>query len=121
MLTVTVPAGASGRFTTQLLDESLQPVPAASLLTATLSLYDAKTGTVINTWDKKNALNANGVTIDASGNVAWTFTPSDMVIVTDESIIEDHYALFLFGWGVNPVKGYPLQVKFRVQNIWRRP
>ncbi len=121
MLKVVLDAGTSGRYTTQLRDELDQPVPASALLSATLTVYDALSGDIINGWDHRNVLNANGVSIDSSGNLAWAFTPDDMPIVNTAAITEDHYALFLFGWGVSPVKGFPLRVLFRVNNVWRRP
>jgi len=90
-------------------DETETAIPAASLSTCTLLLYDQKTqlaspgttGAVINGRNRQSVLNANGGTIDASGNLEMVLTPADNVIVgTGENQSERHVALFEYTYGV---------------------
>jgi hypothetical protein len=92
--------GTSALYTTQLIDPVLYPlgIPASALTSLTLTLYDQATGTVINSRSAQNALNANGVTVDANGNLAWAITPLDTPIVTATLALETHIALFQATW-----------------------
>lgn len=61
----------------QLLDENSVAVPAANLAALTLSLVDTITGAVINSVTQVNILNSGRGTVDSSGNVVITLTPTD--------------------------------------------
>src|SRR3972149_284487 len=83
-------------------DESETVIPAASIGTLTLMLYDQKTeldspgstGAIINSRNRQDILNANGCTVDSSGNMVMTFTPADNAIVNTGLSSERHVALF---------------------------
>ena len=89
---------SSFRVTSTLLDETGAVVPAASLTTFTLTLYDRATNAIINSRSAQNILNANGVTVDSSGNMVWTGTPSDAPILNSTRTSEQHVALFHYTW-----------------------
>lgn len=102
MQVFTVPESTSGQYTATIVDETGAVLPAASLLTATLSLYDASDPTtIINSRDAQNILNTNDVTISAAGLLTWVFTPNDMPRLHTHLTTETHVALFTITWGAS--------------------
>lgn len=99
-----VPERSSARITAQLQDEAGAGIPGGSLTTLTLTLYTAGSGTILNGRNKQNALNANGVTVDASGNLIFQMDPLDNQIVGTESH-ERHIALFEWTWSAGAKAG----------------
>jgi len=75
-------------------NEAGTALPAASLTTLTLTLYDRTSGTIINSRDNQNVLNVNGVTVDSAGVFLWTLTPLDTIIVDATKSLETHVGLF---------------------------
>lgn len=75
-------------------------LPAASLATLTLSLYDIESsGTIvyINGRHSQNVLNANNVTVDTNGNLVWSIQVADTTL-QEVLVQERHYALFTWTW-----------------------
>lgn len=107
----------TARLTGQLLDETGAGVPASSLTTLKLTLYDKLTGTVINSRDQQDVLNTNDVTIDNSGNLVWTMKPADNVILDDTLNVETHVALFEATWSSS--KAANMELEFQVRNLAR--
>ncbi len=108
--------GATARYSAVLKDETDTVIPAASLTALTLTLYNVATGAIINSRNAQNVLNANNVTVDASGNLVWTVQPGDNAIVDTSLDREDHVALFKFEWSSPTKRGYH-QVVLRAQNM----
>jgi hypothetical protein len=77
-------------------DDAGVAIPAASLSSVVLTLYDVATGTIINLRDGQDVLNANNVTISSSGALQWLMQPEDNIVVTSDSVVEHHKALFEF-------------------------
>ncbi len=75
-------------------DENGDGLAAASLDTLTLTLYSLEDDTIINSRDAQDVLNANGVTLDVNGNLIWTVTPADTIIVDTRLKAERHRAVF---------------------------
>lgn len=87
----------TGTFTgTLTANDGVTPIPAASLLTFTLTLYNIlANGTVnyINGRNAQNVLNANNVTVNASGLVTWSIQAADSALI--EAVpFERHIALW---------------------------
>lgn len=75
------------------------PVPAADLTALMLTLYDAKTGAVVNSRTASDVKNANGGTVHAtSGLFTMTFAPADMALITATESEEHHVAIFEAAW-----------------------
>lgn len=87
----------TARYTCTLKDQNDVVVPAASLSTFTLDLYDVDSGAAINSRTAQNVLNANDVTVSAGGVVVWTMRPADNAIVGTKEL-EAHTALFKATW-----------------------
>lgn len=100
--TVDVLEGETPRYTATLKDETGAVLPAASLSTLTLKLYVTKTdGTDQfirgSAGAGQNVLNANNVTINASGAIVWLLQVADTTLV--EAIpYERHIALWEWTW-----------------------
>lgn len=99
-------------------NEAGQPVAAASLTSATLTLYELESGTIVNGRSSQNVLNLNNVTIDSNGLVSWSIQLADVTLLDATRGTEVHRALFLFAWndGVN-AKGKPHEVDLVLQNL----
>jgi hypothetical protein len=90
---------STGVYTAVLKDEAGVVIPAASLASLTLSLYDVASATILNERDDQDALNTNNVTVDGSGNLAWSVQPADHAVVsTRANAIERHRAVFRYSW-----------------------
>lgn len=89
-----IDAGTTRTYRASLLDDNGNGIPAASVASMTLDWTDKTTGTVINGRSAQNVLNANGVTLDGAGNLAWTLSTLDTILVTAANTREVHRALF---------------------------
>ena len=110
----------SALYTALLKDETGAVIDGTALDTATLTLYDIATQTVINSRSAQNVKNTNGVTISALGALAWTMSPADNAII-GASAVEKHIALFTFTWGGGGVKALRHPVMITVSNLARVP
>ncbi len=119
-MSFTVNERTTRKYLAQFQDENGAPIPAASLTTVKLTLIDAATGQTINGRLKQNVLNANGVVIDGSGNLAWTMTPADNAIITPSVGLETHTALFEWTWAAGS-KANNKEVTFFVVNLNQVP
>lgn len=102
----------------QLLDENDSGIPAAELQSLTLTLYDPRTGAIINSRDDMSVLNANGGTVDAQGNAVLELGPADNVIVGQNAglVQEDHVALLEWVYEAGTRQGRHL-IFLRVENL----
>ena len=88
----------SGRYFAKLIDEFGLGIPAASMNSVTLTLYDTASQTIINNRDAQNVLNLNQVTIDGEGNLVWLWLPLDMPRLHDTRAPETHTGLWTVVW-----------------------
>jgi hypothetical protein len=80
-------------------NDGVTPLPAATLLTLTLTLYVIKAdGTVQTIRSAQNVLNANNVTVDAAGLLTWSIQVADTTLVVSTVPFERHVALFQWTW-----------------------
>lgn len=89
----------TAKYTATVTDQDGSAVPAASLDTVHLTVYNKSDEAIIRT--TLDALNVNGVTIDSNGALTWLMEPYETKI-TDRTIEiddkEDHVALFEYSW-----------------------
>jgi hypothetical protein len=84
----------SAQYQATLKDAAEVVIPLASINTATLTLRDVDTNTILNERNAQNIRNANNVTIHAtSGLLTWALQPGDSVIVTSSKEFEMHRAV----------------------------
>ena len=119
VLTDVIPERTTQKFTAVIKDENGAAIPAASLTTLTLTLYaldGAQAGTVINSVDDMNILNANRGTVDGSGNLTLLFVPNDMAILDATLLEERHVALIEWTYASGAKSGRH-EIQFRVKNL----
>ena len=83
----------SGQFT----DETGAVIGSGSMQTLAVTLYDRATGAAINGRTGQNVLNANGGTLDVSGNFALQLDPADTAIIGTDRI-ETHVLRMDWTW-----------------------
>lgn len=98
---------ATFTYTAYLRDKDGVVIPSASIVTLTLTYYNLRDSSIINSRNAQNVLNTNNVTVHASsGLLTWSGTTSDSVIV-DTSLkdgdLEEH--VFLFSWTTSTETG----------------
>lgn len=105
----------TARYQATVADETGAAIPAASLTTLKVTLYDQSTGNIINSRNSQNILNANGATVDSAGLLTWTLTPADTAIVGDKTL-ELKTALFEYTFA-SGAKTDRHEVVFAVRNL----
>jgi hypothetical protein len=113
--------GSSGSFTARIVgNDGVTALPAASLVTLTLTLYVIKAdGTIayVNTRNAQNVLNLNNVIVDALGLLTWAIQPADTALV-EAIAFERHIALFEWTWSGGAGKR---EIVLVVQNLTEVP
>lgn len=93
MATVEINEKASALYTATLKDENGVVISLGNITTATMTLFDVETGTIINSRNAQDIKNANNVTIHAtSGLLTWSLQPADTIIVDSTRPGEEHRA-----------------------------
>ena len=90
-------------------------IPGPSLDTMTLTLYNEKTGLVINARDHVN-IKAN---VDIAGALAFTLLAADMAIIDTAKAEEYHRALIEWTW--NTTQRGSWEIRIIVQNVNKVP
>ena len=99
-----------------LTDEDGVVVAGSILSSATLTLYDQRTGNILNSRNAQNVNQANGVTIGDDGVVSWLLVPADNAIVNTRLPQELHVAVFDFRWDAGTSRAMH-EVNILVNNI----
>lgn len=102
-----------------LYDENNSTVPGSALSSLTMTLYDKNDESIINNREDIDAKNANGGTIDESGNFTFLLTPQDTKIIHDELKEEIHVCLLEFGYGAG--RQGKLVVEHYIRNLVKVP
>lgn len=106
-------AGEGGRMTGTLKDATGTVIPKSAVSTITLTLTDAGSGSVVNSRNAQNALDANGCTLDtSSGAFAWSIAAADTTLVDATSDAEEHTADFTV---TGSFTGSPLKFRHRIR------
>lgn len=107
----------TAKYTTDpLVDEDGVVIPGTLVTAATLTLYDQKTGAIINSRNQQNVNNANNVTIADTGILSWALQPADNAIVNSKLPQELHVAVFDLRWDAGSSRSLH-EVKFLVNNV----
>lgn len=92
---ILVNESSAAQYQTTLKDQTGTVIPASAISGLTLTLYDALTGTVVNSRSAQDVKNTNGGTLHAtSGLFTMTFAAADNPIVTATEAEEHHVAVF---------------------------
>lgn len=94
-----VKQSSSATWTGYIYDASGSAIASADIASMTMTLYDKSSGTIINSRNGQDILNANNVTVHAtSGLVTWELQPADNIIESttlEERKSEEHIALVI--------------------------
>lgn len=92
---------STGQYTATIVgNDGVTPLPVATLLTLTLTLYVVKTdGTIgyVNSRNAQNVLNLNNVTVNSAGLLTWLIQVGDSTLI-EALPFERHIALFEWTW-----------------------
>lgn len=115
----TVFEGSTCQITATLQDEAGDAIASNDLTTLTLTLYDKKTGAVINSVSDTNILNTGRGSVNGSGVLTLTLTPDDNPIVGSShgaGNIELHIAMLKWTWNEGTKAGHA-EILVPVQNL----
>lgn len=101
----------SGLYIATLADETGTPIVGSVIETATMSLFEANGGAIVNSWNVKDMLTSgvwtfynalqsiviNGVT--KTYNMAWLMASADAQIIANAVAVEPHIAEIKLTWG----------------------
>lgn len=107
-------------------DEDGTGIPAASLATLTLHLYDqttelaspGTTAAIINSRNRQDILNTNGCTVDSTGGFVLTLSTADNQIVNTGKSSERHVALIEWSYAAG-LKAGKEEILIDVTNLSR--
>jgi hypothetical protein len=121
LLSTTLLEATTGLLTFTLVDSDGAGVPVSMLSTVTLTYYDVISGTIVNSRNAQNVLNANDVSIVTAGSpavttVEWQIQPADTVMVDAELALEYRVAQFRWTWD-SGTRHDAYQVQFGVENM----
>ena len=103
-------------------DENDNVLPDTTLDTLTLTLYDPALGTIFNSRDGQDILNANDVTVDNVGLMTWVVQVADIAIVDSNSIFEERVALIEWTWTVSAATRQSNdEIRIHIQNLAQVP
>lgn len=114
----TINERGTARYTATLTDDQGAPIAVGAVNTLTLTLYESRTGTILNGRNAQNVKNANDVTIDAQGVLTWLVKAEDAICVTAYPK-EVHVALFQITWGDG--RAHRWEHRFTVINLNKVP
>ena len=100
---VVVDEGEHADIVGEFLDMNGDTILKASLSSVQLTLYDRETLAIINSRNLQNVLDANGGTVDSSGEITMRLNATDNAILDvagelEAGDIEEHIARFTWGW-----------------------
>lgn len=116
-----VPETRTQLITGTLLDETGAPIPSASLVSLTLTLYAPEVATqpIINGVSGTNVLNdgVRGVVHVTNGTLTLTLLPADGAIQDTTREMELHRALLLWTYGASGAKAGSHEIDWLVRNL----
>jgi hypothetical protein len=105
------------RITAQLVaEDAVTPLPGSTLTSLTLTIYDNDDAQTVIV-DNRNILNANGGSVDSSGNLVLLLAAADVPIRTAALPYERHTCLLQWTWGSSPVKTGAEELILVVRNL----
>jgi hypothetical protein len=121
LLSTTLLESTTGLLTFTLVDSAGEGVPVSMLTTLTLTYYDVISGTIVNTREVQNVLNANDVSVTTAGSpavttVEWQIQAADTSMVNPDLTLEYRVAQFRWTWD-SGTRHDAYQVQFAVENM----
>lgn len=102
-------------YTAVLKDANNVLIGSGDIVSLSITLCNVADGSIINSRNAQDALNANDVTVDVSGNLVFTLRPADTIIVDPTLEFEKHRATFIMVF--NGTSQATWDVDFKVRNL----
>lgn len=106
---------SSAVYTATLKDENGTVIGSGAIDSLTLTLSNVADGSIINSRDEQDALNANNVTVSGGGVLVLTLQPADTAIIDPTQDFELHRATFQMQF--NTVSFSNWDVDFMIRNL----
>jgi hypothetical protein len=108
--------GSTAKYTATLQDDAGAVLALTDVSALTLTLANVADGTIINSRDGQNVLNANNVTIDETGGLlTYILQPLDTAIQDQDESYETHRATFQCTYNGTSQKNW--DVDFLIRNL----
>lgn len=115
-LTKVYAEGQTGELTATITKkDGVTPVPLANLNAVTLTLFEEKTGVVINSRDAVDIKNANGGTVHGTSGLLTLVLSSDDMAVLGTALFETHVAFI--AWTYDSTNTGGQEIAFLVRNL----
>lgn len=109
----------SGRYRVEALTDEAGVV-LTSLDSLTITLFDKRTGAIINSRGHQPCLNAANVAFPGDGSLTWLIQPADRPILDATLPFEEHVAIFEFTYAGGTKHGKWV-IQDRVDNLSKVP
>ena len=113
----TINESTTGRYTATMYDETGTVIDGTAMSALTLTLYDKRSGTVVNSRINQDVFGVNGVAVTNVGGLTWTIAKEDTAMVGTGQI-ERHVGVFIGTWAAG-VKRFVHEIEMDVINIKR--
>lgn len=107
----------TGRYTATMYDETGTVIDGTAMSSLTLTLYDKRTYSIINSRNAQDVKGTNGVAVTNVGGLTWTISKSDTVMVGTGQT-ERHVAVFVGTWAAG-AKQFVHEVEMDIINVKR--
>ncbi len=104
---------STAKYQATLKDEDDVIIPAANIVSLTLTYCEKAGGTIINARDDQDVLNTNNVTVDSAGILIWTLQEADTIIVNTALDVEVHKATFKMTFNTNGKATWDVDISVR--------
>lgn len=108
--------GSTPTLTAIVQDAQRQPIPGSSLTSLEGWLYDQATKSVINGFEGRDLLNANGGSVSQAGALSIDLSADDMVLMNESLDREIHVLQLKWTWNGGTKVGYG-RIMFQVRNL----
>jgi len=110
--------GATARVNFKVVDEDGAGLEAVNLDALTVTLFNERDGTIINSREDINILNVNGGIVGVDGVSSWTMDPDDNPILAPSPTRAEEFHTALFEWEYDSSnKAGKQPVRLRVVNL----
>lgn len=113
--TPTVGERTSAQLTLQLTDQDDVELLAGDLSTVTLTLYEKRSGTILNSRNGVSIFNNNGGAISSAGVLTLVLSNADNALLSQAAKEEQHVALIRWTWLSGQRSGWK-EISFPVVN-----
>lgn len=114
--TIEVAEGVTVRLTGRIVDAAGAGISASALDTLRLTLYEQRTGAILNGRDQADILNTGGGTVSSAGDLVLVLSPADTALVHQSAAVETHVAYLEWTYNSGADRGRAV-IEYPVRNL----